>query len=468
VDQSQLLIQNNILAIKKVFNNLLTLKSSFNYKNNNELLEITPAVFTGTIGSNHENENSVQHLNKSIIDTQNSLSFSRKYGRFLFNPEVGVNLLSESLDSQINPEDPSHEISELSLLNDLNVTNFAPYINLKSEYNYKELIITFNLPFHNRNFQISNQLQNEETNFTRFNLEPELNIHYHINNFWKVNLSTEIKNEFGNANRIHNGFILKSYRYLRRFETPLEEIQSKMIGVNIDYRNPIKAFFWTFRYNYGLMTSNIQEDFSYSEGGASVINTLENEVNTTRQMASTNVSKYFHKIKTTLFSDATVMQVLTPKVLNAEVSDIENTNFNYNAGARGTLTSFLEYDYAFHQYFFSNQINNASSSFLRTNKHEISLDFLLTENQFCGIQFQSNNNFISGERTGFNNFMNLSYNYSFSKIGLDLRAEWRNVFDTQYYTTVFADANNYILSNFEMRPTQLLLKAQFSLSKFND
>jgi len=339
---------------------------------------------------------------------------------------------------------------------------------LKSEYSYKQLIITFNLPFHNRNFQISNQLRNEETNFTRFNLEPELNMHFDINNFWKVNLSTEIKNEFGNANRIHNGFILNSYRNLRRFETPLEEIQSKMIGGNIDYRNPIKAFFLTFRYNYGLMSSNIQEDYSYSEGGASVVNTLENQVNSTRQMASTNMSKYFHKIKTTLFSNATVMQILNPRVLNAEVSDIENTNFNYNVGARGTLTSFLEYDYAFHQYFFSSQINNANSNFLRTDKHELSFDVLLNENQFCGIQFQSNNNFITGESTGFNNFMNLSYNYSFNKIGLDLSAEWRNVFDTQYYTTVFADANNYILSNFEMRPMQFLLKAQFSLGKFND
>jgi len=90
----------------------------------------------------------------------------------------------------------------------------------------------------------------------------------------------------------------------------------------------------------------------------------------------------------------------------------------------------------------------------------------MIDNQFFSVQFQANNNFVLGENTGFNHFMNLSYNYIFNKIGLDVSFECRNLLNTQNYISVFSEANNYILNRFQMRPRQFLLTAQFSLGKF--
>ncbi|WMN06478.1 carboxypeptidase-like regulatory domain-containing protein [Marivirga arenosa] len=462
IDQSHFWAQNEILAIKKIFNSLITFKSSSNYIRNNELLSITPPVFSNAIGNTG---NAIQHLNKNILDTQNKISMSKKFGRVLVNPEMGFNLLSEDLISEINPENEGSSDSLRS--NDLSLINLSPYLNIKSEYAYKKWIATFNLPLFYRNFWMKdNGMATQENNFTRLNLEPEFNAHYKVNNFWKANFNAEIKNEFGNVNRIHNGYILRSYRNLLRFETPLEEIQSKSIGGNIQYRNPIKAFFWTLRYKYGLMTSNIQESYSYSQQGASIVNTVEEEINSTRQMLSMDISKYFNVIKTTFFVNSTAMQMLSPRILNGSLSDIENKNFNYSLGARGVVTSFIEYDYAFRQDFLSNEINEVGVNFLRRDKHELLLDFSLNDSQYFGVQFQANNNFISGENTGFNQFLNLSYNYIFSKLGLDLTLDCRNLMNNQDYISVFADANNYVLNQFQMRPRQFLLTAQFSLGKF--
>jgi len=194
---------------------------------------------------------------------------------------------------------------------------------------------------------------------------------------------------------------------------------------------------------------------------------LEDEINSTRQMVSMDISKYFNAINTTFFVNSTVMQMLSPRILNGSLSDIENNNFNYSLGAKGALTSFLEYDYAFQQDFFSNEINEVQANFLRRDKHEFLLDVLLNDSQYLGVQFQTNNNFISQENTGFNYFLNLSYNYIFKKIGLDLTLECRNLFNNPNYISVFADANNYILNSFQMRPRQFLLSAQFSLGNFD-
>jgi hypothetical protein len=465
LDQSHLRIQNDILAIKKVFNSLITFKSSSNYIKNSELLSVDPSVFSNVIGNAPI---AIQLLNKDIVDTKNKMSMSKKFGRVLVNPEMGFNLSSEDLNSEINAENESEESSDSLKSNNLSLINFSPYLNIKTEYAYKKWILTFNLPLFYRNFWIKgNGLATLENNFTRLNLEPEFNAHYKVNNFWKANFNAAIKNEFGNLNRIHNGFILRSYRNLLRFETPLEEIQSKSIGGNIQYRNPIKAFFWTFRYRYGLMTSNIQESYNYSQQGASIVNTVEDEINSTRQMLSMDMSKYFNSIKTTFFTNSTAMQMLSPRILNGSKSDIVNNNFNYSLGARGTLTSFIEYDYTFQQDFFSNEISEVQANFLRRDKHELLLDVFVSESQYFGVQFQANNNFISGENTGFNQFLNLSYNYILNKIGLDLTFECRNLLNNQNYISVFADANNYVLNQFQMRPRQFLLSAQFSLGNFD-
>lgn len=465
LDQSHLRIQNDILAIRKVFNALITFKSSSNYIKNSELLSVNPSVFSNVIG---DAPNAIQHLNKDILDTKNKMSMSKKFGRLLVNPEMGFNLLSEDLNSEINAENNSEESSDSLRSNDLSLINLSPYLNIKTEYAYKKWILTFNLPLFYRNFWIKgNGLATQENNFTRLNLEPEFNAHYNFNNFWKANFNAAIKNEFGNANRIHSGYILRSYRNLLRFETPLEEIQSQTIGGNIQYRNPIKAFFWTFRYRYGLMTSNIQESYSYSQQGASIVNTLEDEIYSSRQMVSMDISKYFNAIKTTFFVNSAAMQMRSPRILNGSMTDVENNNFNYSVGAKGALTSFIEYDYAFQQDFFSNELNEVSANLLRRDKHEFLLDVFVSESQYFGVQFQANNNFISTKNTGFNQFLNLSYNYIFNKMGLDLTFECRNLLNNQNYISVFADANNYVLNQFQMRPRQFLLSAQFSLGNFD-
>ncbi|ADR23492.1 TonB-dependent receptor [Marivirga tractuosa] len=465
LDQSHLWIRNDILAIKKVFNSLITFKSSSNYIKNSELLSVNPAVFPNVIGNTPI---AIQHLNKDILDTKNKMSMSKKFGRLLVNPEMGFNLSSEDLHSEINAENESEESSDSLRSNDLSLINLSSYINIKTEYAYKKWILTFKLPLFYRNFWIKgNDLATQENSYTRLNLEPEFNAHYKFNNFWKANFNAAIKNEFGNANRIHSGYILRAYRNLLRFETPLEEIQSQTIGGNIQYRNPIKAFFWSFRYRYGLMNSNIQESYSYSQQGASIVNSLEDEINSTRQMVSMDISKYFNSIKTTFFVNSTAMQMRSPRILNGSTSDIENNNFNYSFGARGTLTSIVEYDYSFRQDFFFNEINEVRANFLRRDMHELLLDVFVTESQYFGVQFQANNNFISDENTGFNQFLNVSYNYIFNKIGLDLTFECRNLLNNQNYISVFADANIYVLNQFQMRPRQFLLSAQFSLGKFD-
>lgn len=67
LDQSHLWIRNDILAIKKVFNSLITFKSSSNYIKNSELLSVNPAVFPNVIGNTPI---AIQHLNKDILDTK--------------------------------------------------------------------------------------------------------------------------------------------------------------------------------------------------------------------------------------------------------------------------------------------------------------------------------------------------------------------------------------------------------------
>jgi hypothetical protein len=461
LSQTHFQLENNISAIKKAFGSLISLQSNTIYTENEEVLTIDPPVFLDAIG-NVGDQNSVQNLGKAIFKSSNQVSLSKRKGFFLFKSELGLNVLSESLNTWVNnaPSIPA-------LSNDLSLILFAPYVNVNTEYSYKKWVVTMDAPLIYRDFMVSDmQKETPESSFSRLNFEPQLEIHYDINNFWKVNFSTGITNDFGNVNSIHPGYILKSYRDLQRYETPLEEIQSKTIGGNIQHRNPIKAFFLSFRYRYGLMTNSIQKEYSYAENGATVISTLEKEVDANRQMASVDASKYFRQVKTTLYGSATLMQLKDLRVLNSSLSTIENVNLNYDVGLRGTIFTFIDYDYAFQQSYLSNTINEGRTDPLRRDKHEIALDFLLNDNQYVGLAFQANNNIISGESTGLNNFMNLSYNYFISKIGLDLTAEWRNVFDNKFYTTVYSDANNYIVSSFEMRPMQFLIKAQFSLNNF--
>ena len=198
------------------------------------------------------------------------------------------------------------------------------------------------------------------------------------------------------------------------------------------------------------------------ENGAIELQAIEKSNNRYSHSFMTRISKYFSDYNTNLSLGANYSLLNFQQILNTEITDISNSNWRLNGKIGTDITDWLNTELESVFQFSNNEIQAQNNQTITQQFHRFNINIYPNENQYLALKTEYIKNNIFSENAK-NIFADIVYRYTWNKKNIDFELQWKNIFDTNNYSTVNIDNFSYIETNFNLRPTQVLFNIRFSL-----
>src|SRR5699024_910147 len=109
-------------------------------------------------------------------------------------------------------------------------------------------------PLRYKNFQLT-AADTDSEDFLNF--DPELYINFKPIGHWEYSANFSRKHTYGNLNQQYPGFILSSYRNIRRYDAPLLQRKIWSASAEVSYENIIAMMMGHLSYTYTTTDQNL-------------------------------------------------------------------------------------------------------------------------------------------------------------------------------------------------------------------
>lgn len=451
-------ISNNLKTLFPLGKQIATFNSYIGFNKTPQSLAINPGQFNDLLNNSNDYGQVTQNIDLQTFYTNNSLGFTKGWKQFSFSPKLGIQFEKQNLQSAILTSESTNN----NFQNNLDWIRSKLYFNLQTQYKKDKWRIDLKTPFNFHNYQLEDRPLQREQNLNRITFEPRLSLNYELTSFWRISTSANLSNQFGTINQIHYNYILQNYRNLKRIDTPLPEMQSFGYSVSLGYRNPIKSLFFNLIYSHTSTENNILYNNQILDNGASELQAIEKDNNRNNHNIITRANKYFNVIETNLTLSANYSLQNFQQILNSEITDIANQNWRLNAKIDTDITDWLNTELESIWQFSNNEIQDHNNETITQQFHKFNVNVYPKEQHYFTIKTEYIKNNLFSE-TAENLFADIVYRYTWKKKNIDFELQWNNIFDTNTYRTVNINNFSYIETNFNLRPSQVLLKMRFSL-----
>ena len=458
-----LLLTNQFKLIKPVGKQLITFRSETGYTKTNQELIVSPGQFVDLLNNGEVYDNNRQLAGLTSFFTNNTAGFTKKTGVFVMSPEMGFGYQNQMLTSELLKFfNGNHSGVGNDFVNDLELTSSNFYVTNQLKFNKNNWKISLNLPLYLRYFKTVNRVTNQQKAISKFNFEPYLSITKKLSPYWETNFTGLIENKFGDIDNLFDGYMLVNYLQLLRYNSTLSEATNYTSLVSIKYRDAIKAIFGNLSFKYNKSLKNLLYNYSISDEGLLVIESIERDNEVTTKSIDFNTSKYFNKIKTTLRIGGRFLFSERTQIVNKAFGLYKNLDWQYDLDIESEITKGLSLGGSF-----SNTISELRSSNDQVNRvtnwrNSISTFFYVNKYNLFNIEAEHYyNNIVTSNNTNY--FLNLCYQFTLKKYNLDTKIVWNNILNTKNYINVY---NGEFFSNensFVLRPSQFLISLKFSL-----
>lgn len=440
---------------------LIELKSNFYYNDNNTVLKMIPGFFEDLLNNGDPLKALQQNVNHNSLFTDTKLGFTKLIGNVSISPSIGFKYDEQFLKSSIYLNEENVPLQENTFKNNIHFTNSNLYLSSLLQYEKNLFKFNFLLPFQLISMKIRNPnlIKNRYLNKLVFN--PKLTISREFGNFWSLSTTSDYETRFGVLNELFNGFIIKDYRNITSYDSPIAVNKKQSYKFRADYRNFLKGIFVTALYSNSTSHSNLLLEYSYNNNGSLNLKAIERNNSSNNQIIGVRSSKFFSKINTTLNVNVSTMMQKRFRIINDSFQTIQNN--------QNKLETSLDYDY-------STWLNiNVKNSLLKSISKSISFQNqeLLTNSTSTEVNIYPtiNNLFkLTYENIVFknstnvsNSFLDFSYSYTFpvSKSAIELR--YSNILNVKYYNSSFVSEVIETQNEFLMRPSQIIVNYKFRL-----
>ncbi len=453
---------NKLKWIQPFGKKLITIKSVVTYTNAPQKLTVTLGQFEELLNNKKPFDKINQSINASNFYTNNSVSFTKGYRGFTFNPKIGFTLQNQKLNSYITLFEDNN-ITRLTgnFRNNLSFNKSSFYTDIKTNYRYKNWKIELETPLKIQIFDRVDNNLNKAQKLNRLLFEPRFSVRKDINAFFKTTFSASLKNSFGDVNQLYYGYILNNYRNIQQYDTPILESFRKSVSLSFSYRNPIKSIFINTFYSYGNTKQNLLLVNLITVDGASSLGFVERDNSSNTHNINLRGSKYFSALETTLTITANTSLNKKKHLLNGILTDVTTKNIQLNTKLNTEITEWMSVDYK-NKFSISNtQFKDKSLDNIITEEHLLNLNFYPASNQYIGFDAEYyRNNFSNKNKENY--FLNMNYRYTLKKSKIDLELNLNNILNTKQFTTVYNNSFSYIQSTYNLRPSQLIIKVKFN------
>ena len=452
-------LSNNLKTIFPIGKQLVTLSSLVRFSNAPQSLVVNPGQFENLLNNDTPFNEVIQQIDLKTFYANNYIGFTKAWKRFNFSPRIGLKFERQNLQSDITSD--TQDLSG-ELKNDLDWTLSKFYFDTQIQYTRNKWRVESSIPLNLNSYTIEDQQLQRGEDLNRLTFEPRLSVIYDINAFWKFNTSIIFGNKFGTIDQLHYAYILKNYRNIQRINTPLPQLLNQTFAGGVSYRNPIKSLFLSAVYTQNNSETNLLYQNEILQDGTTELQAIERENNRTSHNISTRISKYIGEVDTNISLNASLGVQTFQRILNNEITDIENQNLSVGGKFETDFTDWFNAEYKASLLFSKNQIQDQSNNTITQQSHLINLNFYPNESQNLSVKTEYVRNSLFSENIN-NLFANVLYRYTWKKKNLDFELQFSNIFNTQNYRTININEFSYLETNFRLRPRQLLFKVRFSL-----
>ena len=408
-----------------------------------------------------------QSISLNTFQADHSASVGFSYKRWTFTPEIGLNISTNEMTSQLFQEQSP---LGLKFRNDFSWNQINSYTQVGINYKGNALSLNLNLPVNFYAIDYKDRLRTADREINRTVLEPFFWGTYDFASFFKFSVFGNVNHSFGNFGDLYEGQLLSSPRTLVIRNSRLPENRNASSSARLEYRNPLNNLFFNVRYTYGQNRRNLISRQKLTESGL-VISELADYTNSTfSESQGAEIGKYFPKFKTNAsvsFSnrDSNSYTLLLAEDLTSFI--LNETRFNgQTLGVKfnNTYFSWLSVDYNLSMNWNENK-NLYTKTGARTSgwNHNLATYIYPSKNHTFGFFWDDMSTQKAGD-TYRNSFFDVLYQYTWNKKKIDFELRWLNIANKKVYETI-SYSPTYLqttVNSIDIRPSQFMFTVKFN------
>ncbi|GAB3756620.1 hypothetical protein GCM10028817_27020 [Spirosoma pomorum] len=455
-------ISNQFEDILHVGKQLITLRSATRISRTPQSLIVKPSQLTNLLDEDIPNAQIRQQVLATSFETDNSLSLTRQWRQFTLLPQLGVTVEQQTLNSTIQIDDTStSRLLANNFSNNLNWFSLNGYLRLKTQYRRNAWRLELDSPLNYYRFLLSDPLANKGQRLERLVLEPRLTAHNNLTQFWEIHSTFQYRNRFGEIDDVHYGYLLRTYRTLQRRDVPLQNRQTVLGSVGLNYRNPITSLFGSLSYQYSLSQLNLLYRSRINEQGAVDYSAI-NQINyASVQSVDGQLGKYLPELKTNISARLNWLTTTNAQIINGSLVNLTNQSLSPGLSVATNAGKWADLSYTYQLSLYKVNLSESSTQTTTQQKHQLKLNAYPAKHSSLSIENEYYVNQLSTS-TNRNFFTNILFRWALPGKKIDLETSWLNVWNTSTLTTVSITSFSYIESAYVLRPTQIVQKVRFS------
>lgn len=430
-------------------------------------LTVTPGLYPDIFNNGEEYVSLTQHVRNNVFSSNNRFSFlsAAVFGNVKLNPVVNVNVEHQKLHSNVELKDNEsilHPVTDTKMLNDIAFIRVSSGLSLDIGYDARYFKLNVFLPVNYRYTDINNQSgeNNGVLHKGKIYFQPSFSARYNLTSQLEITANGGYFTHLAGLNTLYTGYILQNYRSINRYDTRLFDTNNLGGSLNIAYKNILNMFFA----GGGISYNRYRRDGIYGQ-------TLDDILTVTQLVMRPNggngfsvngrVSKGFDWKSLVVSAEGSWGQNESEQLRQEYFVRYNSHWMNASASANMRPMQWLitEYKASWGRSQSSVSTGERFSAIQSLNQRviiDISLPFDINLN---GSFEHYYNSALQGNRHFPLTDMGLVYTYRGTRFSLD----WTNILNTSKYTTASYGVLNSYYSEYNIRPTAIMLNVRFKL-----
>lgn len=449
-------LSNRLNSIIPFGRKLVQLNSYFGYSRDPQYLLISPGIFSELLNQGQDYETTNQNIIHTSLLSNQQLSLNSKWKKISISSKIGWIWKKQNMESYIGVN--HYALDDDLFMNKMQSHTNKLYSEIKTQYKQKGWLIYLNLPLTQYHFKLENINQNQQK--SQLNFEPSFFVNKKLNAYLKLNLSAEISRDFSGVEQWHTGYLVSNYRNIKKNNGVISQSENRNISTGFTYKNPVNSLF--FHVKYAL--NETENEWLYStqilENGTEEMIAEYHPHNNQSSSISGRFSKYFSKLNTHFSFRTQHSFSRNWQKTNQILSHSKSYQSDYKTKLSTELSKKWNIALSLNFLIYKNQFSETEKSTIQQTQWLSECYFFATENHTLGFNTEYLKN--TNSSVSFPFFADLSYQFNWKKYNIDFRLKWKNVFNQKSYLTVVPFSYGIIKTNYELRPSQIMLSANFS------
>lgn len=458
-------VQNSLSAlfpIDKKSKYLINLQSYINYVQDPEWYKVDTLSGLQFTNPDMQTATSLKQLKRSgSFNTTNTVNMGLSKKQWTFVPGIKFIYTNDLLNSDIELTQNGGSVQQMAIpwRNRLKMEQFNTQASLGINFKNDRYRLSLNLPFSNNTINVNDAENAFQKNLNKWLFQPSFFTELTVKKF-TFSANAGRSNRFSSLTSLYPGFIFNALN-ITAYQSPIEEAQTTRAGSRIAYKNLLLNIDANVGYSYTYNRSNIILSRQIANNGQQVSTATLLDNSGYSHGLSLGFVKYMKKAATNIgtgisYTNSSSMYLLNNNLFTsvshnqAASLKIENSSLNWLIAS---------YNFVYGQ---SKRIDRGTDNFTTTISQAGKLSFYVFKSGSLNFSGDWNRYNIGAQK--FNNqFVDASYRHTIGKRKIDVELKWMNILNTKEYEQVIINNIQTSITQFKLRPSQVLLSVRMNL-----